>query len=59
MRLIQNQQPDINKIFLYVKDTLEWKYQFLIIKREKVGIMKLKNPKAVIYYSQTIDNVYL
>ena len=27
-------------------------------KREKVGIKKLKNPKAFIDYSQTIDNVY-
>ena len=26
--------------------------------REKVGIKKLKNPKAFIDYSQTIDDVY-
>ena len=30
----------------------------LINGREKVGIENLKNPKAVIDYSQTIDNVY-
>ena len=36
----------------------ELKYQLLINGREKVGIENLKNPKAVIDYSQTIDNVY-
>ena len=30
----------------------------LINEREKVGIKKLKNPKAFIDYSQTIDDVY-
>ena len=30
----------------------------LINRREKVGIKKLKNPKAFIDYSQAIDDVY-
>ena len=30
----------------------------LINKREKVGSKKLKNPKAFIDYSQTVDDVY-
>ena len=30
----------------------------LINGREKLGIEKLKNPKALIDYSQTIDDVY-
>ena len=30
----------------------------LINEREKVGINKLKNPKAFLVYSQTIDDVY-
>ena len=34
------------------------KYQFLTNGRENVGIKKLKNPKAFIDYSKTIDNVY-
>ena len=38
--------------------TFQSKYQLLINQREKVGIKKLKNPKAFIDYSQTIDNVY-
>ena len=29
-----NNQPDIDKIYLYAKDTYEDKYQFLINKRE-------------------------
>ena len=57
LNLIKNQRPDIDKIYLYVKDTLESKYQLLINGREKVGINKLKNPKAFIDYSQTIDDV--
>ena len=34
------------------------KYQLLINGREKFGIENLKNPKAFIDYSQTIDYVY-
>ena len=49
---------DIGKIYLYVKDPFESKYQLLINGREKVGIENLKNPKAFIDYSQTIDDVY-
>ena len=58
LNLIKNQQPDIDKIYLYVKDPFESKYQLLINGREKVGIKKLKNLKTFIDYSQTIDNVY-
>ena len=32
-----NNQPDIDKIYLYAKDPYEAKYQYLINKREKVG----------------------
>ena len=49
---------DIDKIYLYVKDPFESKYQLLINRRGKVGIEILKNPKALIGYSQTIDDVY-
>ena len=31
-----NNQPDIDKIYLYAKDPYEVKYQYLIKKREKV-----------------------
>ena len=40
--------PDIDIIYLYVKDPFESKYQLLINEREKVGIKKTKNLKAFI-----------
>ena len=36
--LIKHQPPDLDKIYLYVKDPLESKYQLLINGKEKVGI---------------------
>ena len=57
LNLIKNQRPDTD-ICWYVKDPFKSKYQLLINRREKVGIRKLKNPKALIDYSQTIDDVY-
>ena len=42
LNLIKNQQPDIDKIYLYVKDPLESKYHLLINVREKVESKKLK-----------------
>ena len=57
MKLIKNQLSYIDKIYLYVKDLFESKYQ-LLINEKKVDIKKLKSPKAVIDYSQTINDVY-
>ena len=56
MNLIKNQQSDIDKIYLYVKDPFVSKYQLLMNGREKVGNKKLKNPKAweLIKYSRWI-----
>ena len=58
LNLIKRQRPDFDRIYLYVKDPLQSKYQLLINGREKVGIKNFKNPKEFIYYSQTIDDVY-
>ena len=33
-----NNQPDIDKIYLYAKDPYEAKYQFLINERESMGL---------------------
>ena len=44
-------QPDIDKRYLYAKDPYEVKYQYLINKREGVGINHFNNPKAFIEYS--------
>ena len=47
-----------DKIYLYARDLNEPKYQFLIKKREEVGIKHLKDPKSFIEYSAYIDDVY-
>ena len=51
-------QPDIDKIYLYAKDPYEDKYQYLINKRESVGINHLNDPKAFIEYSNDLHDVY-
>ena len=43
---------------MYAKDLNEPKYQFLIKKREDVGIKHLNDPKAFIEYSQYMDDFY-
>ena len=58
LNLIKHERPDIDKIYSYVKDPFKSKYQLLINGREKVGIKTLKNPKAFIDYSQTIEDIY-
>ena len=58
LSLRKHERPDIDKIYLYVKDPFESKYQLLIHGREKVRTEILKNPKAFVGYSQTIDDVY-
>ena len=57
LNLINNQQ-DIDKIYLYAKDTYEDKYQYFIDKRERVGINHLNDPKAFIKYSNDMQDVY-
>ena len=52
------EQDDIDKIYLYAKDLSEPKYQFLIEKRENVGIRHLNDAKAFIECSSTMDDVY-
>ena len=53
-----NNQPDIDKIYLYAKDPYEAKYQYLINKREKVGLKHYDDPKAFIEYSNDMQDVY-
>ena len=57
LNLIQN-QPYIDKIYLYAKDPYEVKYQFLINKRESVGINHLNDPKAFIEYFNNMHKVH-
>ena len=53
-----NSQLDIDKIYLYAKDPNEAKYQYLVIKREKVGLDHFKDPKAFMKYSNDMQDVY-
>ena len=57
LNLIEN-QPDIDKIYLYTKDPYESKYQYLINKRESVGINHFNDPKAFIEYSNDTHDDY-
>ena len=53
-----NNQPDIDKIYLYAKDPYEAKYQYLINKPEKVGLDHFKDPRVFIEYSNDMQDVY-
>ena len=57
LNLIEN-QPDIDKISLHAEDPCESKYQYLINKREGVGINHFNDPKAFIEYSNNMHDVY-
>ena len=57
LNLVGN-QPDIDKIYLYAKDPYEAKYQYLVNKREKVGLNHYDDPKAFIEYSNDMQDVY-
>ena len=57
MNLIEN-QPDIDKKYLYAKDPYEAEYQHLIKIREKVGIYHHNDPRAYIEYSSDMHGVY-
>ena len=53
-----NNQPDIDKIYLYAKDPYEKKYQYLINKLENVGLNHFNDPKALTEYSNDMQDVY-
>ena len=53
-----NEQNDIDKVFLYVRDLSEPKYEYLIKKRKDAGIKHLNNPNAFIKCSNMMDDVY-
>ena len=53
-----NNQTDIDKIYFYVKDPFEAKYQYLINKRDKVGLDHFDDPKAFIEYSNDMQDAY-
>ena len=53
-----NQQPDIDKFYLYAKDSYEGKYQFLIKRREDAGTKHFNDSKTFIEYSNNMNDIY-
>ena len=53
-----NNQPDIDKIYMYAKDSYEAKYQYLVNKRKKVGLNHYDDPKAFMEYLNDMQDVY-
>ena len=60
LNLVKEKDSDnlIDKIYLYVKDLNELKYQFLIKKREGAGMKYLNDPKPFIQDSNAMNDVY-
>ena len=56
--ILINNHSDIDKIYLYAKDLYESKYQFLINKRESIGLKHFDDLKAFIEYSNDMHDVY-
>ena len=51
-------QPDIGEIYLYAKDPYEAKHQYLVNKREGVGINNFNDPEAFIDHSNHMRDAY-
>ena len=54
----QDKHDVIDKIYLYAKDLNKPKYEYLIKKRENVGIKHYNDPTAFFECSNTMDDVY-
>ena len=53
-----NQQPDIDKTYLYAKYPYKAKYQSLINNRERAGLKHFNDSKSFIEYSNDKDQFY-
>ena len=53
-----NNEPYIDKIYLYPKDPYQGKYQLLINERESTGLNYLNDSKSFIKYSNDMDGIY-
>ena len=53
-----SQQGNIDEIYLYVKDLIQSKYEFLIKRKEDEGMKYLNDSKTFIDCSNTTDNVH-
>ena len=54
----QNNQPDIDKTYLYPKDPYEAKHQDLFDKPKEVGLKRYDDLKAFIEYSKIMQNFH-
>ena len=52
------EQDDIEKMYLYANCLSKSKYEYLIKKRENVGIKHYNDPTAFFECSNTMDDVY-
>ena len=53
-----NNQPNIDKIYLYAKNPYEAKYQYFINKREQVGLKHYDDLKGFFEYPNDMQDVY-
>ena len=53
-----NNEPNIDKTYLYAKDPYEAKYQLPINKRESTGLNYLDDSNAFSEYSNDMDDIY-
>ena len=53
-----SEQKDIDKIYLYAKDLIKSKYEYLIKNHKNAGIKHVNDGNAFIGYSNTMDDVY-
>ena len=56
---LTSQQTDIDKIYLYVKDIYETKYQFSINKCENAGLKYFNDSNTFIEHSNNLDDIYI
>ena len=52
-----SQQPNIDKIYLYAKNSYEAKYQFLINEQESTELKHFNDSKVFIEYSNNMDDI--
>ena len=55
--ILINNEPDLDKIYLYAKNPYEAKYQLIINKRENTGLKHFNYSKAFIEYSNDMDDI--
>ena len=55
---LTNDQPDMDKIYLYAKDSYEAKHQFLLNKWESTGLKYFNDSEAFVEHSNDMDGIY-